>query len=127
MSSELSVNSSLPIPTPVVGVPVMPKPAPAVTPQPVKEVSKAISKTEADIEAERMKKSVQEALSKLNEMMMTGGRSLRFVMDEKLGRPIIYVENTVTGEIVRQIPDETVLRVARGLESFKGLLHKTSA
>jgi flagellar protein FlaG len=127
MSSDLSVNSSAPMPMVGVGVPVSAKPAPEVSPQPVKAPLAPVSKMEADVEVERMKKSIHDAVSKLNEMMMTGGRSLRFVMDEKLGRPIIYVENTVTGEIVRQIPDETVLRVARGVEGFKGLLHKTSA
>jgi flagellar protein FlaG len=112
-----------------VGVPVSAKPAPEVSPQPVKAPAEPapVSKTESDFEAERMKKNIHDTVAQLNNMMMTGGRSLRFVMDEQLGRPIIYVENTVTGEIIRQIPDETVLRVAHGLDSFKGLLHKTTA
>jgi uncharacterized FlaG/YvyC family protein len=36
---------------------------------------------------------------------------------------VVTVHNTETGEVVRQIPSEVVIRVAQGIESFKGMLH----
>jgi len=48
-------------------------------------------------------------------------------VDEKLGRPIIYVKNTATGEVVRQIPNEVVVHIAHGIEDLKGLLHNKSS
>ena len=44
-------------------------------------------------------------------------------MDEKLGRPIVYVKNATTGELVRQIPNEVVVRIAHSIADFKGMLH----
>jgi flagellar protein FlaG len=60
-------------------------------------------------------------------MMVAGGRGLNFAMDEKLGRPIISVKNSETGEVVRQIPNEVVVRIAHGIEDLKGLLHNKSS
>jgi len=82
-----------------------------------------IPKVEINFDAERMRQNIQESVSKLNEMMVSSGRGLNFTMDEKLGRPIIYVKNSQTGEVVRQIPNEVVVRIAHGIEDFKGLLH----
>jgi uncharacterized FlaG/YvyC family protein len=33
------------------------------------------------------------------------------------------VSNSITGEVVRQIPNEVVLRIAHSIEEFKGVLH----
>ena len=71
--------------------------------------------------------TITDAISKLNDMMVAAKRGLNFSVDEKLGRPIIYVKNTATGEVVRQIPNEVVVRIAHGIEDLKGLLHNKSS
>lgn len=88
-------------------------PAPKVMP---------IPKAEINFDPERSHQKLQEAISKLNDMMVSGGRGLNFTMDQKLGRPIIYVKNTQTGEIVRQIPNEVIVQLAYNIEDLKGLL-----
>jgi flagellar protein FlaG len=60
-------------------------------------------------------------------MMKDSGRTLSFSMDVKLGRPIVFVKNMANGDVVRQIPSEVVVRVAHGIEDFKGLLHNAAA
>jgi len=35
---------------------------------------------------------------------------------------VITVKNSHTGEVIRQIPDEAVMRVAHSLHDLKGLL-----
>jgi flagellar protein FlaG len=62
------------------------------------------------------------AVDRLNEQMKEGSRGLNFSIDEKLGRPVVTVRNESTGEVVRQIPNEVVVRVAHSIDELKGLL-----
>lgn len=82
-----------------------------------------IPKAEIKIDLERESQDVREAIGKLNDMMQAGARSVSFSLDEKLGRPIVYIKNAKTGEIVRQIPNEVVVRIAHNIEDLKGVLH----
>ncbi|MEN9329186.1 MAG: hypothetical protein RLZZ484_374 [Pseudomonadota bacterium] len=82
-----------------------------------------IPKAEIRVDTERMKQNLEDAINRLNEMVRDGGRGLSFSMDDKLGRPVVYVKNAETGEVVRQIPNEVVVQLAHSIESFKGLLH----
>lgn len=85
-----------------------------------------IPKPEIKVNTEEMKHNLQEAISRLNEMMRDGGRGLNFSVDEKLGRPIVLVKNDQTGEVIRQIPNEVVVRVAHSIEDLKGILHNNT-
>ncbi len=70
-----------------------------------------------------MRQQLAQALAEMNKQMQLNGRNLAFSMDEKANRTVIRVTNSVTGEVVRQIPDEVVLRIAHSIEDMKGLLH----
>lgn len=78
---------------------------------------------EIKVDIEKMKAELRESLQKFNEAMRDGGRSLNFILDEKQGSLVILVKNTDTGELVRQIPSDVILRIAKNVEAFKGLLH----
>jgi len=78
------------------------------------------------VDTEQMRQNLQQAINHLNEMMKDGGRGLNFTMDNTLAQPIVYVKNSETGEVVRQIPNEVVVRVAHSIEELKGLLHNKS-
>jgi flagellar protein FlaG len=84
-------------------------------------------KPEIKFDADHARKNLEEAIQKLNDMMKDSGRTLSFSMDVKLGRPIVFVKNMANGDVVRQIPSEVVVRVAHGIEDFKGLLHNEAA
>jgi flagellar protein FlaG len=86
-----------------------------------------IPKPEIKFDTEQARKNLEEAIQKLNDMMKDSGRTLSFSMDVKLGRPIVFVKNMANGDVVRQIPSEVVVRVAHGIEDFKGLLHNEAA
>jgi flagellar protein FlaG len=75
---------------------------------------------------DQMMKSMQEAVSFLNQQVASKQQGLGFAMDEVLGRPVITVRNTNTGEIVRQIPGDAVVKFAHNLEGLKGVLHNSS-
>jgi len=40
---------------------------------------------------------------------------------------VIKVTNSTTGEVIRQIPDETVLRIAHTMEALKGMLYDATS
>lgn len=82
-----------------------------------------IPKAEIKIDLEKESQALKAAIGKLNDMLTSNARNVSFSMDEKLGRPIVYVKNATTGEVVRQIPNEVVVRIAHSIEDFKGMLH----
>ena len=68
------------------------------------------------------KENLREAIENLNNLAAKTARSLNFTIDQELNRQIITVSNKETGEVVRQIPTDVVLRVAHSIEDLKGLL-----
>jgi len=78
---------------------------------------------EVKVDIEKMRANLQESLDKMNAALRDGGRNLNFLMDEKAGGLVVLVKNADTGEVVRQIPNETVVRMAHSIEAFKGILH----
>lgn len=71
-------------------------------------------------------KSMEEAVNFLNQQVASNKQGLGFAMDEVLGRPVITVRNSNTGEVVRTIPGDAVVKFAHNLEGLKGVLHNTS-
>ena len=78
---------------------------------------------EIKVDMEAVKANLKDSIQKLNESMRDGGRNLNFHIDDKVGGPVVLVKNADTGEVVRQIPNEVVVRIAHSIEDFKGLLH----
>ncbi len=60
--------------------------------------------------------------AKLNELLSKSQRSLRFEVDETSGRTVITVINPITKEIVRQIPPEEMLAMAREFDRLGALI-----
>lgn len=82
---------------------------------------------ELSMDPEENRRNLAETIAKLNEKMKSNGRDLNFSMDETLDYPVVTVKSASTGEVVRQIPNEVVLRVAHHIENMKGLMfnHKS--
>jgi len=74
------------------------------------------------VDPAEMRANLEAAIEKLNQQVERNGRGLNFAIDEKLNRPIITVRSTATGEVVRTIPNEVVIKVAHNIEDIKGLL-----
>jgi flagellar protein FlaG len=91
--------------------------------EPSKPKVQAPKPVEIKVDIEKMRASLKESLEKINESLRDGGRNLNFSMDEKLGGLVILVKNADTGEVVRQIPSDAVVRMAHSLDDLKGLLH----
>ncbi len=102
------------------GVAQNPTPAPD---QAQKAVVTPPARAQVKIDTETMRKNLQEAITRINDMVRDGGRGLNFSLDEKLGRPIVLVRKLESGEVIRQIPNEVVVKVAHSIEDLKGMLH----
>ena len=70
----------------------------------------------------RARQNLQAAVSALNDQMTATKTGLGFSLDKALNRPVVTVRNTETGEVVRQIPTEVVVRMAHSIDAMKGLL-----
>ena len=79
-------------------------------------------KVEPLVDPKQMRENLREAIEKLNDQVERNGRGLNFSVDDRLNRPIITVRSTATGEVVRTIPNEVVIKVAHSIEDIKGLL-----
>ena len=86
----------------------------------------APEKVDLGFDAKEMRQNLQEAIDRLNQQLKANGRDLSFQMDEEIDRTIITVRNIKTGEVVRQIPSEEIVRMAHSLEEGKGLLFNES-
>ena len=60
---------------------------------------------------------VKEAVSKLNEYVQKTQRDLDFQLDEDSGKTVIRVYDRQSEQLVRQIPDEVALEMAKKLNS----------
>ena len=70
---------------------------------------------------------LERTVAGLNEVAQSNRRSLRFTVDEDSGRTVIRVVDPETDEVIRQIPPEEVLDLARRMGSSAGNLLRTEA
>ena len=73
-------------------------------------------------DAAEVRQTLQEAVSILNKQLNEHNRGIGFSLDDSLETPVVTVRSTITGEVVRQIPNEAAVRMAHNIESIKGLL-----
>ena len=65
--------------------------------------------------AEASEEQVKDAVSKLNDYVQSTERTLDFQMDEDSGKTVIKVYDTLSAELIRQIPNELALELAQNL------------
>jgi len=78
-------------------------------------------------DASEVRRNLQDAVSMLNQQMASTNRGLGFRIDDAVGGPVVTVRSADTGEVVRQIPNEVVVRIAHNIEKVKGLLLNAKA
>ena len=88
----------------------------------VQVAERVLRKADVGYSAEEVRRNLAEAVERMNDQMRENGRALAFSVDEKVDRTVITVRQRETGEVVRQIPSEQVLKVAHSIEDIKGLL-----
>ena len=123
MISEVSNGSPPPAPRSQASTPA--PVAAGMAPSTLADVPKvqAPKPTDIKVDTQSLKQKLMDSIEKLNTTMRDGGRNLNFHVDEAVGGPVVTVKNADTGEVVRQLPNEVVVRIDHSIEAFKGLLH----
>jgi flagellar protein FlaG len=70
---------------------------------------------------------VQRAAEQIATYLSSSQRALQFSMDDASGRPVIIVTNPETGEIIRKIPGDEVLKMAAAMQGGNPRLLDTLA
>jgi flagellar protein FlaG len=82
---------------------------------------------DTDLPAKKPPSSAQleEAVTHINQVLQQTSRNLQFSVDDTTKRVVVKVVDTQTGELIRQIPSEETLAIARAIDTMqKGLLLK---
>ena len=88
-----------------------PKPIAVVAPEPLR------------IDPVKMKNQIDETVAMLNSQMEKNKFGLGFSVDRVADKNVVVVRDTSTGDIIRQLPSEAVLKVAHSIESLKGVIY----
>jgi flagellar protein FlaG len=103
-------------------------------PQALAQLARADARVDAmdlptpDLSAANLSRESAQALVKqISQQLEDSGRSLALSVDEVAGDIVTRVLNPNTGELIRSIPSEEMLRISRNLLSVEGLLINQSA
>ena len=102
----------------------------ATTPVPQQQQAPKVLAEKALETSENSEISLQDldnTVSELNAAVQNVRRDLQFRVDEDSGRTIITVRDSETDEIIREIPPERVVALAKNIESLKGILFSAEA
>lgn len=76
---------------------------------------------------QEMHSLVEDAVKRANETVQVLRSNLQFTVDETTGIDVVKFIDIKTKEVIRQIPNEEMLALARRLDEIKGLLIKEKA
>lgn len=95
------------------------KSAVAPVPAPVHAVQASSSTAKAE--------QIKDSVSKINKAVQVFDRNLQFTVDEDTKMNVVKVVDLATKDVIRQIPSEEVLAIAKALDKLQGLLVKEKA
>lgn len=82
--------------------------------------TKEIAKAESNITTETMSTDeLGKAVEDVNQFVNSQGRTLNFSVDEESGKPVVKVIDFETKEVIRQIPSEEVLTMAKAIKRLQ--------
>ncbi len=87
------------------------------------DTPKAVKRSEDAASLEQ----VNQAVKNINKSLQTLSQDLEFSVDNDSQRTVIKVIDQRTKEVIRQIPSQEVLEIAKTLDNVKGLLIKQEA
>jgi len=72
--------------------------------------------------AQPTREVVAKAAAQLQEFVSSMGRNLNFSVDEATGYNVVRVVNPDTGELIRQLPSEELLKISRDFQRLNNVL-----
>ena len=132
-ANEMTVRSAMP-PVGIRPVPSAPAAEPSAAPAKVEMPKEpmitaqelgqqaASRKGESVSQLNEMSERLRDAIETLNAAVKNSPTALSFSRDESSKRFVVTVTDTNTGEVVRNLPGDAVLRMSRQLDSLKGVI-----
>lgn len=71
--------------------------------------------------------AIEQAVKNVNDFVKPINNTLSFNLDQDTGQTVIKVVDLSTQEVIRQIPSEEMLAIAKALDTMKGLLVQQKA
>lgn len=97
-----------------------PRPLPVRNPKP--ETSPA-----PDQRVQASPDQVERALNEVRKTVQPVAQNLQFQIDKGTGKTVITIVDASTKEVIRQIPSEELLAIAKALDRLQGVLLKQKA
>lgn len=90
-----------------------------------KRLARPVEQPREPARDEQKKKSddeVKEAAARINEFVESMTTDIQFSVDKETNRTVVKVLSRKNGEVIRQIPSEEVLKIAKVLDELEGLI-----
>ena len=107
-----------------------PRPASARTPVSAVPAVAAIAPVAASAETQPRAadpRAVKEAVDAANQAVKTIKSEINFSIDDDTGKTVVKVVDRQTGTLIRQMPSQEMLEIAKALDRLQGLLVRNSA
>ncbi|WP_223532274.1 flagellar protein FlaG [Pseudomonas sp. BF-R-30] len=114
MDMSIKLNAHYPAGTTQVGSSSTPQAQPPV-------------KQEPAVADESQRVALEKAVTDIREFVQSTQRNLDFSIDDSTGIVVVKVVATESGEVIRQIPSETALKLAQNLSDVSSLLFDSKA
>jgi flagellar protein FlaG len=85
-------------------------------------VSTEIKPSGVNEAAQPTREVVAKAAAQLQDFVSSMGRNLNFSIDETTGYNVVRVVNPDTGELIRQLPSEELLKISRDFQRLNNVL-----
>ena len=104
----------------------------SAAPHPVAKSAAPIASDNPVVQTERVQKSasfeqVSKAVQEINKTIQAASQNLEFSVDTEENKVIVKVIDQQTKQVLRQIPTEEALDIAKSLDKLQGLLIKQIA
>ena len=104
--------------------------APQVVAQPTRSDAEVVSQvastvikpSNVDASSQPTREVVAKAAAEIQQFVQSMGRNLSFSVDETTGYNVVRVVNPNTGELVRQLPSEELLKISRDFQRLNNVL-----
>ena len=87
-----------------------------------KVIATVIKPSNIDATSQPTRDVVAKAAAELQNFVQSMGRNLSFSVDETTGYHVVRVVNPNTGELVRQLPSEELLKISRDFQRLNNVL-----
>ncbi|AVG38988.1 flagellar protein FlaG [Achromobacter insolitus] len=113
-------------PAPVAAAPVAPDPAVSVVP-PAAATNSGASDSATSDQSNSQKLPLDKALDEINDQMKAWSTQLQFEIDPNVHQVVVSVIDAESGDVIRTIPSETLLKIAKMIVNMQGNGIKTTA